>query len=406
MTPSAPQGFAPAISPAPFPVTRAAALERLRAFVPQAGAAYAERRNLEFGPGRHDAVSRLSAALRRRVIGEREVVARVLAAHGAAAEKFVAEVFWRTYFKGWLEARPKVWSDWRGDLHRLDMRLASDDALSARYLAACRGETGIDCFDHWVEELEATGYLHNWARMQFASIWVFTLGLPWQLGARFFLDRLVDADPASNTLSWRWVAGLHTPGKAYLADADRIARMTGGRFAPHGLATQARIPDGPTSPAPAAPRSPLRIRPEAPGVVWLTCEDLSLELESAVGDLDVRGVAVLAPGTTTAADKAALGDAIARAVARWHCPSRICVDAEELAAFAAGEGAAQVVTGFATVGPAVESFPEVNRALRHAGLTLGEHRRSWDDQAWPHATRGFFAMKQQIPRLLAAAGIA
>ncbi|WP_225205289.1 FAD-binding domain-containing protein [Novosphingobium huizhouense] len=398
-------GAASAPDFAAHPVTRAEALARLHAFLPQAGAAYAARRNIVFGPGRHDAVSRLSAALRRRVLSEHEVVAAVHAAHGEGAEKFVAEVFWRTYFKGWLEARPQVWSDWRGDLHRLDLRLARDDAFAARHLGASRGETGIDCFDHWVGELEATGYLHNWARMQFASIWVFTLGLPWQLGARFFHDRLVDADPASNTLSWRWVAGLHTRGKAYLADAERIARMTSGRFAPRGLATQARIPDGPAAPAAQPVRSPLRVDRAAPCVVWLTCEDLSLELEPALADLDVRGVAVLGADGAGAVDRAALGDGMARAVARWHCPSRICASAEELAAFAAGEGARQVVTGFACVGPALEAVPEVNRALRREGLALAEHRRSWDERAWPHATKGFFSMKQRIPALLSAAGI-
>ncbi|NML92258.1 FAD-binding domain-containing protein [Novosphingobium olei] len=401
----APRPAAQAQGFAEHPVTREAALLRLDAFLPQAGLVYAARRNEEHGAGRHHAVSRLSAALRRRLVSEAEVVARVRAAHGESADKFVTEVFWRSYFKGWLEARPQVWASWRGDLHRLDLRLGEDDGFAARHLAACRGETGIDCFDHWVEELEATGYLHNWARMQFASIWVFTLGLPWQLGARFFLDRLIDGDAASNTLSWRWVAGLHTRGKAYLADADRIARMTGGRFSPRGLATVARIPDEPPAPAAALPRAPLRWQAGVATVLWLTTEDLSLELEAALGDLDVRGVAVLASDGAVPADKTALGDGVQRAVARWHCPFRVCSSAEELAAFAHGEGAGQVLTGFATVGPALEAFPEMKRALRHAGLTLGEHRRAWDDRAWPHATKGFFALKEKIPQLIAAAGI-
>ena len=100
------------------------------------------------------------------------------------------------------------------------------------------GATGIDCFDAWARELVATGYLHNHARMWFASIWIFTLRLPWELGADFFLRHLIDGDPASNTLSWRWVAGLQTAGKTYLATAENIARFTGGRFAPQGLATR------------------------------------------------------------------------------------------------------------------------------------------------------------------------
>jgi deoxyribodipyrimidine photo-lyase len=69
------------------------------------------------------------------------------------------------------------------------------------------GQTGLDCFDSWASELIETGYLHNNARMWFASIWIFTLG-------------------------WRWVAGLHTRGKPYPADAQNIATFTAGRFAP------------------------------------------------------------------------------------------------------------------------------------------------------------------------------
>ena len=65
--------------------------------------------------------------------------------------------------------------------------------------------------------LKENNYLHNHARMWFASIWVFTLDLPWQLGAEFFMKHLFDGDAAANTLGWRWVAGIQTQGKNYLA---------------------------------------------------------------------------------------------------------------------------------------------------------------------------------------------
>ena len=61
--------------------------------------------------------------------------------------------------------------------------------------------------------------------MWFASIWIFTLRLPWELGANFFYDHLLDADPASNTLSWRWVTGLQTQGKIYLATENNIEKV-------------------------------------------------------------------------------------------------------------------------------------------------------------------------------------
>lgn len=91
--------------------------------------------------------------------------------------------------------------------------------------------------------------------MWFASIWIFTFKLPWQLGADFFYRRLLDGDSASNTCSWRWVAGPHTVGKTYLARADNIEKFTAGRFAPHGqLATIADALEDPRTVSINAPK--------------------------------------------------------------------------------------------------------------------------------------------------------
>ena len=87
----------------------------------------------------------------------------------------------------------------------------------------------------WVEELVNENYLHNHTRMWFASIWIFTLNLPWQLGANFFMRHLLDGDSASNTLSWRWVAGLQTIGKHYLATASNISKFTNNVHKPQNL---------------------------------------------------------------------------------------------------------------------------------------------------------------------------
>ena len=177
--------------PGKFAPTREVALESLARFVPTAGRAYAEGRNYDPGPEAGSAVSRLSPYLRHRVITEAEVIDRVLARHGpAASEKFVQEVLWRTYWKGWLEMRPSVW------LRFLETRdRQRDDLIDSRALAEAEaGRTGVEGFDDWARELAQTGYLHNHARMWFASIWIFTLRLPWALGADLFLRRLVDAD--------------------------------------------------------------------------------------------------------------------------------------------------------------------------------------------------------------------
>ena len=66
--------------------------------------------------------------------------------------------------------------------------------------------------------------------MLFASIWIFTLGLPWQKGAEFFMKHLYDGDAASNTLSWRWVAGIQTKGKNYLAQSWNISQFTNNKY--------------------------------------------------------------------------------------------------------------------------------------------------------------------------------
>ena len=103
---------------------------------------------------------------------------------------------WRIYWKGWLELRPGVWDDYLINLKTHREKYKTDK----NYLNAIEGNTNIQCFDDWVKELKETNYLHNHARMWFASIWIFTLDLPWELGAEFFLKHLYDGDSASNTL--------------------------------------------------------------------------------------------------------------------------------------------------------------------------------------------------------------
>src|SRR6056297_2603515 len=216
----------------PEPI-RAAGAHVLATFAPRMGRRYANGRNFDRGPGAHRDVSMLSPYLRRRLVTEHETVAAALGAHGHEnAEKFVQEVIWRGYFKGWLERRPGIWQSYRDGLMR-DLEQADGDRRLRREVASAEaGETGLACFDAWARELVETGYLHNHARMWFASIWIFTFGLPWRLGADFFLRHLLDGDPASNTLGWRWVAGLHTRGKPYKAQAWNIAKFTGQRFTP------------------------------------------------------------------------------------------------------------------------------------------------------------------------------
>ena len=186
---------------------------------------YSSKRNFDFGPKDRSNVSQMSPYISHRILTEYDVVKRVLQKKPYRnVEKYIQEVFWRLYWRGWLESRPRVWDDFMGDLKFIEK--------NKLYYEAIEGLTDIECFNYWVKELRENGYLHNHTRMWFASIWIFTLNLPWQLGAEFFLKYLTDADSASNTLSWRWVAGIQTKGKNYLAKNWNIEKFTNGKFSP------------------------------------------------------------------------------------------------------------------------------------------------------------------------------
>ena len=183
---------------------------------------YSSQRNYDFGPNSRENTSILSKYISHRIINEYDLVREVLSQYNLQkVDKFIQEIFWRVYWKGWLEHRPEVWRDF----------VDSDPTYSEEeYKKAINGETGIECFDDWVKELKTENYLHNHTRMWFASIWIFTLNLPWELGARFFMKHLFDGDAASNTLSWRWVAGIQTQGKNYLARESNIRKFTNQRY--------------------------------------------------------------------------------------------------------------------------------------------------------------------------------
>ena len=392
--------------------SRDAALKKLAAFLPGAGRDYAAQRNHDNGRGRHTSVSCLSPWLRHRCIGEWEVVLEVLRVHSpTAADKFIQEVCWRTYWKGWLEMRPTVWQNYLSEVGNC----YRDAEVMQRMEEMVSGQSGIECFDAWCDELISTGYLHNHARMWFASIWVFTLKLPWQLGADFFIRHLLDGDPASNTLSWRWVAGLQTKGKAYLARADNIAKYTGNRFTPHGqLISNA----GPLTEAVVYDRHPLpdlsdRV-PSGRNGLLLTDDDLHPQpLPGATDYLSVSAVTALAcisPGTV-AARVLAFNRQLIEDAGNWSGLSSDNIyscstdnDVERvvaaLTAWATKHRLERVVCVCVPVGPNATLVQALHTALAEAGIKLHPVRRPWDTRFWPHAGRGFFALKKKIPALL------
>ncbi len=198
------------------------ALNQLEQFGQNNLGLYGTERNFDYGPAKRTNISNLSKYITHRIINEHEVIQSAYKKFSfKKIEKFIQEVLWRTYWKGWLEMRPQVWQDYIKDISDLDA-----ETKKIAYQNAVNGKTSISCFNDWIFELKKYGYLHNHTRMWFASIWIFTLNLPWQLGADFFLKHLLDGDPASNTLSWRWVAGLHTKGKHYLATEWNINKFS------------------------------------------------------------------------------------------------------------------------------------------------------------------------------------
>ena len=379
--------------------TRAAGLAQLDAFVPKAGRAYAAGRNHDLAEDGTGAVSQLSPYLRHRLISEQEVSLAVLAHHDhRACEKFIQEVFWRTYWKGWLEMRPAVWSGYRAEVQAGLNRLQTEAGLRANFDAACRGETEIECFNIWAQQIVATGYLHNHARMWFASIWIFTLGLPWALGADFFLRHLLDGDPASNTLSWRWVAGLQTKGKTYLATPDNIETFTNGRFRPAqaSLAHEAPALKGPDHPAPTPipePNPPL----EGAATGWLLHEDDMLGGFDGPPPGGPMATLNSCAGRSPLAVSQGVTEFTAEALAHAAADAPAFTAPGEVAAWAAAEKLDQIITPYAPVGPAAEALRKLDTALSAHGITLTRLMRRYDRLCWPHATKGFFPFKANIP---------
>jgi deoxyribodipyrimidine photo-lyase len=343
-------------------MTRSSALQTLDAFIPKLRE-YQHERNY------HDFSSRLSPFIRRRLISEAEVISKVLGSYSfEQSKKFIQEVCWRTYWKGWLENNKAVFAAYQSD--------TSDIPASVE-----NANTGVPCLDAWIQKLKTTGFLHNHERMWFASIWIFYLGLPWQNGARFMLQHLLDGDPASNTLSWRWVAGLHTKGKCYIAQSDNIEKYTRGLYAlPPDLKVISSGPEYVNYPKTLATNLESVNLPEA-NVGFLTgIDDLTPEILLAEPDIGVlsfdRDISV----ASQKFDKDAISDLISRNKNTKTVSSR-----EELINWA------DRFQTIVVIKPAIGTYPndllKIIDALPQQKLLA---IRFWDYELYPLATGGFF----------------
>jgi deoxyribodipyrimidine photo-lyase len=395
----------------------------MKAFIPKMGSRYANGRNYDRGQGAHRDVSCLSPYIRRRLVLEQDVVAEAINAHGLeGSEKFIQEVIWRGYFKGWLERRPSIWASYVTGLERDLQALDKDRRLRRDMERAEEGNTGLECFDAWAQELVETGYLHNHARMWFASIWIFTLELPWRLGADFFYRHLLDGDAASNTLGWRWVAGLHTRGKPYAAQAWNIAQFTNQRFTPRDSDFTADVKSldhlEPEGLPPVQPLRHLRA-PETglPSVLLITEDDCRVE-DFDLASHDWRGAATLASSILRSPqpvsdnvkqfENEALADAASRVAAKLGSVDIETRDAgvpDDLAIWAERHGARQIVTPYIPEGPLRDWLRRAEPALAKRSIALCEWRRDWDGAIWPHATAGFFKVKERIPAIVQGLGL-
>lgn len=399
--------------------TRNAGLRRLSDFAGDAGTAYARSRNFDFGPGTRSNVSMLSPYVRHRLVLEQEIIQAVLDRHAYnSASKFIQEVFWRAYFKGWLEHRPEVWADYRAMLATLIEKLRCDSSMRNRYETAVAGNTGIGCFDAWTRELVTYGYLHNHARMWFASIWVFTLRLPWQLGADFFYRHLVDGDPAANTLGWRWVCGLHTRGKTYRARTENIAKYTDNRFNPEGQLAESAPPLIEDRIYAAQPLPQPQLLPANGRFGLLVTEADGCPASLLKGRIPAAVLGVMATKARSslpigqpacAFAKGAVQDAVARTADEFGVSGELSTSdnwASRLIEWAAANHLDTIVTAYAPVGPVADLLAHARFELAEHGIRLTQLRRPYDSAVWPHAQGGYFKLKEKIPLLLDRLGAA
>ena len=358
---------------------------------------YSQQRNFDYGNNYKNGVSGLSMAINRRIISEWHVIKHVLKIHPyERIEKFIQEVCWRTYWKGYLEHYPSIWDNYVNDVENLETL-----KLDQLYKSAVRGETGIECFDFWVLTLKDKGYLHNHARMWFSSIWIHTFKLPWQLGANIFLENLIDGDPASNTLSWRWVAGLHTKGKCYLANAENIKKFTGGQFYPvNQLSTYPHL----TEESEHSPPQELKLKDsKSKGIKCFLVHESDL----SIGRIPKSDVLLVQKSPLKSVKRSRLVENfIANALKSFqddftnkHETELILIDLEDdkmIKETLKRKGINSVHTYY----PSIGFINDQLKKIESKGYKLEFMHTDWDKTFWPHTSKGFFKLKSKIPKLL------
>ncbi|EFO80598.1 Deoxyribodipyrimidine photo-lyase [Oscillochloris trichoides DG-6] len=194
---------------------------------------YATQRDLPAVPG----TSRLSPYLRFGMIAVRQCLAVAQAHPGPGADTWIAELAWRDFYIQVLFHHPHVL---RGAFKPQydDLAWENDPDLFAAW---CAGHTGYPMVDAAMRQLQQEGWMHNRARMIVASFLTKDLLIDWRWGERYFMQMLLDGDPAANNGGWQWAASTGTDAQPYF----RIFNPTcqGQKFDPHGDYIRRYLPE-------------------------------------------------------------------------------------------------------------------------------------------------------------------
>ena len=373
------------------------ATDLVKSFINEKAQMYGRLRNFDFGSMEKNFVSGLSPAISHRLITEHHFVKEILKIYPfEKVEKLVQEVCWRTYWKGYLEHHKSIWINYKLDLERL-----KEYEITDKYISAIEGKTQIRCFNDWTNELKNNGYLHNHTRMWYASIWIFTLKLPWQLGAEFFMRNLLDADAASNTLSWRWVAGLHTKGKTYLARPSNIRKFTNNRCSPQNkLANFAKIQ---TEDHTIIPNSIPYTNYEKPRKVKCL---LIHENDVSLDDIPNYDHLLIQKSNCSSINRSnlvrdyvdnLLFDCLRRSLKKSKPKIFNFSDKTKLKDFINKNEINKIFAHYPGIGYLKD---ELNHFSKASGVDIRYFITDWDSDLWPHASKGFFKLKKKIPDIL------
>ena len=369
-----------------FPKSKSKLIESIKQFSDTQILSYSLDRNFDYGIP-HNNVSRLSPYLRRRFISEYEVLKIILNKHKYEnIEKFIEEIFWRTYWKGWLETHPYVYKEYELKHHNQIIPT----------------KTGIKCFDHWKDELIETGYLHNHSRMWFASIWIFTLKYSWESGAIFFKNNLIDWCPASNTLGWRWVAGIQTIGKPYIARAENIKHFTGNRFYPKGqLHEDVTLSSIVSSHQKAIdinfPKENLITETDNLGII-LNNNDLTLNQEFKDLNINYHTCLFKLKNGNPLINK--FENDIFEDIINNNNQIELVETIENLLRWIELKKIKNLILPYETVGNEIFKNSSFLNQLSDKKVTYQFYAREWDTNAFSYAKKGFFNFKKNIPYLL------